>query len=181
MVVTALPPDTPRLEAAGEEWATFSLWSRRSGRLTITSWTRLTVMPTVPARPQSLFADSIAADTFTTSDHKALCAFRNRLRRKAIWATVTPLHQQFLEAVEVYRPFEVPGKAKPSWTIWTTAAGVLVWEREIGLLCEPITLPEAVELVEKILKAEMVKAICAIPKAVLPDLPRQFYSDAKCA
>jgi len=95
--------------------------------------------------------------------------------------TVTPLHQQFLEAVEVYRPFEVPGAAKPSWTIWTTAAGVLVWEREIGLLCEPITLPEAVELVEAILKAEMVKAICAIPKAVLPDLPRQFYSDAKCA
>jgi hypothetical protein len=56
------------------------------------------------------------ADTFTVSDHKVLCAFRNRLRRKAVWAVITPLHQHFIEAVEIYRPFEVPGKAEPSWT-----------------------------------------------------------------
>ena len=78
-------------------------------------------MNTVPARSQSPFGESISAETFTASDHTVLRAFRNRMRRKAIWAVITPLHQQFVEAVEVYRPFEVPGKAEPTWTMWPSA------------------------------------------------------------
>jgi len=138
-------------------------------------------MNTVPARSQSPFGESISADGFTESDHKVLRAFRNRMRRKAIWAVITPLHQQFVEAVEIYRPFEVPGKAEPTWTMWPSAAGIWVSERELGPLCEPITLPEAVELVEAILKMEMHKAVRAIPKAVPPEVPRQIGSDVECA
>jgi hypothetical protein len=76
-------------------------------------------MNTVPARSQSPFGESISAQTFTASD---------------------PLHQQFVEAVEVYRPFEVPG--------------------ELGPLCEQITLPEAVELVEAIMKRDSHEVRC---------------------
>lgn len=138
-------------------------------------------MNTVPARSQSPFGELISAETFTASDHTVLCAFRNRMRHKAIWAVITPLHQQFVEAVEVYRPFEVPGKAEPTWTMWPSDAGVWVSERELGPLCEPITLPEAVELVEAILKTEMHKAVHAIPKAVSPEVSRRFSSDVDFA
>jgi hypothetical protein len=86
-------------------------------------------MNTVPARSQSPFGESISAQTFTASD---------------------PLHQQFVEAVEVYRPFEVPG--------------------ELGPLCEQITLPEAVELVEAIMKRDSHEVRCQTPATVCPDL-----------
>ena len=138
-------------------------------------------MNTVPARSQSPFGESISADGFTASDHKVLRAFRNRMRRKAIWAVITPLHQQFVEAVEIYRPFEVPGKAEPTWTMWPSAAGIWVSDREFGPLCEPTTLIEAIEMVEVILDGEIRRAIRAIPKATSPELPKRLYSDADCA
>src|SRR5262249_49348465 len=104
------PPRLFRSITAGaSSWAAFSLLSRGSGKLPSRVGLRFTAMTILPARPQSPYGDSISADTFTAPDHKVHCAFRNRLRRKAVWAIVTPLHQQFLEAVEVYRPFEVPG------------------------------------------------------------------------
>ena len=121
------------------------------------------------------------ADTFTVSDHKVLCAFRNRLRRKAVWAVINPLHQQFIEAVEIYRPFEVPGKGEPSWMMWPSAAGIWVSDREFGPLCEPTTLIEAIEIVEVVLDAEIRRATRAIPRATPPELPKRLYSNADCA
>ena len=100
-----------------------------------------------------------------------------RLTPKAVWAVSNPLHQQFIEAVEIYRPFEVPGKAEPPWTMWPSAAGIWVSDREFGPLCEPTTLIEAVEIVEAILDAEIRRAIRAIPKATSPGLPKRLYSN----
>jgi hypothetical protein len=105
-------------------------------------------MPPLPAPPESPFSESVAALAFSMADHKVLCAFRNRLRRKAIWAVVTPLHHELAEALEVYRPYEAPEKAEPTWTIWRSAAGVWVLDKECGPLGEPTTLTEAVEIVE---------------------------------
>jgi hypothetical protein len=138
-------------------------------------------MTTVPALPHSPYGESVSADTFTVSDHKVLYAFRNRLRRKAVWVVITPLHQQFIEALEIYRPFEVPGKAEPSWTMWPSAAGIWVSDREFGPLCEPTTIIEAIEMVEVILEGEIRRAIRAIPKATSPELPKRLCSNADCA
>ena len=91
-------------------------------------------MPHLPAPPESPFSKSVAALAFSMADHKVLCAFRNRLRRKAIWAVVTPLHHELAEALEVYRPYEAPEKAEPTWTIWRSAAGVWVLDKDCGPL-----------------------------------------------
>ncbi len=111
------------------------------------------------------------------SDHEALAVFRRKLRRKAIWVVVTAEHHELPEAVEVYRPYEVPEQAVPSWTLWRSAAGVWVRDKEIGHLGPFMSLHEALEIVEAILKAEMRKAIRAIPLATGAKLPRQFRSN----
>ena len=134
-------------------------------------------MPRLPAPPESPFSKSVAALAFSMADHKVLCAFRNRLRRKAIWAVITPLHRELAEALEVYRPYEAPEKAEPTWTIWRSAAGVWVLDKDCGPLGEPTTLTEAVEIVEAVLKIEMHNAVRAIPKACPPELPRKFCSN----
>ena len=138
-------------------------------------------MSSLPAPPESPFSKSVSAVAFSMADHKLLCAFRNRLRRKAIWAVVTPMHHELAEALEVYRPYEAPGKADPSWTIWRSAAGVWVLDKECGPLGEPTSLTEAVEIVEAILKIEMYNAVRAIPKASPPILPKKFCADMDCA
>ena len=96
---------------------------------------------------------------------------------RLIWAVVTPLHHELAEALEVYRPYEAPEKAEPTWTIWRSAAGVWVLDKECGPLGEPTTLTEAVEIVEAVLKIEMHNAVRAIPKACPPELPKKFCSD----
>jgi hypothetical protein len=131
-------------------------------------------VPTLPAPPQSPFGDSLLGLSFTMIDHKALCAFRRRLRRKAVWAVITSSHHELTEAVQVYRPYELPGKAEPSWIIWRSVAGVWVQDREDGPLGEPVELAEALEFVEAVLKTELRNAIRAIPQAVVPRLPKQF-------
>jgi hypothetical protein len=131
-------------------------------------------VPTLPAPPQSPFSKSLLGLSFTMTDHKALCAFRRRLRRKAVWVVITSSHHELTEAVQVYRPYELPGKAEPSWIIWRSAAGVCVQDREDGPWGEPVELADALEFVEAVLKAELRSAIRAIPQAIMPSLPKQF-------
>jgi hypothetical protein len=129
---------------------------------------------TLPASPKSPYRESALGLSFTTTDHKALCAFRRRLRRKAVWAVITSSHHELTEAVQVYRPYELPGKAEPSWIIWRSAAGVSVQDKEVGPLAEPTELADALELVELVLKTEFRNAVHAIPQAVVPKLPKRF-------
>jgi hypothetical protein len=126
----------------------------------------------------SPFGKSISPLAFTMADHDVLVAFRRKLRRKAIWVVVTPSHAELPEAVEIYRPYEVPERALPSWTLWRSAAGVWLYDRDTGPLGEPTSLGEAIEIVEAILKTEMRKAIRAIPLAVQPKLPEPFQAVA---
>jgi hypothetical protein len=137
----------------------------------------VTAVPTLPTRPWSSFGQTISDLPFTAADQKALSTFRNRLRRKAIWVVVTPSQRDFAEAVEVYRPYELPGNSGPSWIIWRSITGVLVLDRDDGPLGEPTSLTDALEIVEAILRTEMRKAIRAIPRAVGPKLPRRFCPD----
>jgi hypothetical protein len=133
----------------------------------------------VPAAPaKSPFGQSISPLPFTMADHGALLAFRRRLRRKAVWVVVTPTHSELPEAVEVYRPFEVPERAIASWTLWRSAAGVWLYDKVAGPLGEPTTMDEALEIVEAILKTELRKAIRTIPLAGPPKLPRLFRADS---
>jgi hypothetical protein len=98
------------------DWA-FSVCSRNLARCWADLQLRFAVVTTLPTPPQSPFSDSLLGLSFTMTDHYALCAFRRRLRRKAVWALITSSHHELTEAVQVYRPYELPGKAEPSWTL----------------------------------------------------------------
>jgi hypothetical protein len=105
------------------------------------------------------------------AEHESLLGFRRRLRRKAIWVVVSHEHREFPEAIEVYLPYQVPGQAVPSWTLWHNDAGVWLTDKEIGPLEGPVSLAYALEIVEAILRVEIRKAIRAIPMATRPRLP----------
>jgi hypothetical protein len=108
------------------------------------------------------------------ADHLAILAFRRKLRRKAIWVVVSPDHNESPETVEVYRPYEVPGRVGASWLLWRSNACVSVYDKEAGMVGAPATIDEALEIVEAILKMEMRKAIRAIPAAAQPKLLKSF-------
>jgi hypothetical protein len=108
------------------------------------------------------------------ADHLAILAFRRKLRRKAVWVVVSPEHGTSTETVEVYRPFEVPGRVGASWLLWRANACVWVYDKETGLIGSPATIEEALEVVEAILRMELRKAIKAIPPAICPKLPKSF-------
>jgi hypothetical protein len=133
-------------------------------------------VPISPAPPASPFCQPFSGLPFTMADHEALQVFRRKLRRKAIWAIVTPRHHDLPEVLEVYRPYEVPDLVAPSWMLWRTAAGVWLHDQETGPLGEVTTLVEALEVVEAILKTEMQVAVRAIPLAVRPQLPKPFHA-----
>jgi hypothetical protein len=108
------------------------------------------------------------------ADHLAILRFRRKLRRKAIWVVVSPDHGESPETVEIYRPYEVPGRVGASWLLWRSNACVSIYDKEAGMVGAPATVEEALEIVEAILKVEMRKAIRSIPPATHPRLPRTF-------
>ncbi|HEY7576345.1 MAG TPA: hypothetical protein VH855_02020 [Acetobacteraceae bacterium] len=131
-------------------------------------------MPNPSSPPISPFCPAVDAVPFSTADHLAILAFRRKLRRKAIWVVVSPEHGASPEAIEVYRPFEVPGRAGASWLLWRANACVWVYDKETGIIGSPATIDEALEVVEAILRMELRKAIKAIPPAARPKLPKLF-------
>ncbi len=136
------------------------------------------VVPNPPPPPASPFCPAVDAVPFTMADHLAILAFRRKLRRKAIWVVVSPEHGASPEAIEIYRPFEVPGRAQPSWVLWCANACVWVYDKETGTVGNPATIEEALEIVEAILKMEIRKAIKAIPRATRPELPKSLVRAA---
>jgi hypothetical protein len=76
------------------------------------------------------------------------------------------------------RPYEVPGRAVPSWTLErSTAAGVRLYYQRTGALGEPTALAEALENVEAIVRSEMSEtraAVHAIAGVLQPKIPRSF-------
>jgi hypothetical protein len=91
-----------------------------------------------------------------------LLAFRQRLRRKAIWAVVTTAHAQLPEALDVYRPYEVPERAVPTWIVWRTPDGVWLYNEEVGARGLP-TLSLALEFIEVATRVAIQEAVKAIP------------------
>ena len=123
-----------------------------------------------PAPAQSPFCRSVKSIAFTMAEHDTLLEFRRKLRRRAIWTVVGSEHPEFLETVEVYLPYRIPGEAAPSWTLWRSEAGVWLIDKDFGLIEGPVSLAEALEIIQAILKTEMLKAVRAIPLAVRPRL-----------
>jgi hypothetical protein len=134
---------------------------------------------TFSSAPGSPICPSVDAVPFTTPDHLAILAFRRKLRRKATWVVVSPEHGESPEAVEVYRPYEVPGRVEASWLLWRGNTCVWVYDKEVGILGNPDTVEEALEIIAAILKTEMRKAIRAIPPASCPRLPKPLGGMAK--
>ena len=98
--------------------------------------------------PETLTSPAIrSAIPFTMADQEVLLAFRRRLRRKVIWAVVTTAHAQLPEALDIYRPYEVPEHAVPTWIVWRTPDGAWLYDQEIGALGTP-TLGLALEFIE---------------------------------
>ena len=112
------------------------------------------------------------------ADHLAILAFRRKLRRRAIWVVVSPEHGESPEAVEIYRPYEVPGRIGASWLVWRSDTCVCVYDKEAGMVGPSATVEEALEIVEAILKLEIRKAIRSIPPAMRPTLPKTFGGSA---
>ena len=126
------------------------------------------------ASPASPIRPSVDAVPFTMADHLEILGFRRKLRRKAIWVLVSPDHGEAPETIEIYRPYEVPGRVTASWLLWRSSTCVYLFDKEAGMVGAPATLEEALEIVDAILKMEMRKAIRSIPLAIHPKLPKSF-------
>lgn len=131
-------------------------------------------MPPLPSSSAPPFDPAVDAVPFTAADQLAILAFRRELRRKAIWVVVSPEHGESPETVEIYRPFEVPGQTGASWLLWRAHACVWVYDTDLGVVGNPATIEEALEVVAAILNAEIRKAVRAIPLATRPKLPKSF-------
>jgi hypothetical protein len=121
-----------------------------------------------PAPVPLTSGQSVTAVAFTMAEHDELVRFRRKLRRKAVWVLVNAEHPECPESVEVYLPYQVPGQAAPLLILWRSEAGVWLVDKDIGPVEGPAPLGEALEIVEAILKTEMLKAIRAIPVATCP-------------
>jgi hypothetical protein len=141
------------------------------------SSTEVAVPNSFPSRASPI-RPAVDAVPFAMADHLAILTFRRKLRRRAIWVVVSPEHGEAPEAVEIYRPYEVPGQISASWLVWRSDACVCVYDKEAGMVGTPATVEEALEIVEAILKMEIRKAIRSIPPAIRPELPKSFGGSA---
>lgn len=108
------------------------------------------------------------------ADHVAILGFRRKLRRKAIWVVISPEYGEAPETIEIYRPYEVPGRIGASWLLWRSSTCVYLYDKDAGMVGTPTTVEEALEIVDAILKMEIRKAIRSIPQAIVPKLPKSF-------